>query len=444
MNALPHNPDAERAVLGAMLLSREAVAVASEIITNGNAFYTPAHGLLWDTITTMAADGTAVDPITVAHALGERVVEIGGPAQLVVLQTDAGAPSSLRRHAELVMDCATARAYGNAGREISALFSSAPTDMDWARARASELFSRAESLTADESTLVGIGAAADDVLTELLDRLDGKLPDTAISTGISDLDAILGPLEPGTLILVGGRPGMGKTVIGCHLARHVALRLGKPVAFASLEMPRRQIAERILAGEGRISARRLRERLLTDAEWDRLPGIVSSLQAAPLEILDSAQVSVGTLRAAARQTRRRHGSLALFIVDYVQLMIGAGDAESRRVEIDRISRALKVLAREEGCVVVALAQLNRNVDSRSDKRPLLGDLRESGALEADADMVLYPYRDEVYHRDTPEPGIVELIVAKNRHGSTGVAKAAWLGNFQTVSPMPSQQIGGAA
>lgn len=431
----PHNLDAEESLLGAMLLSRDAAATAIEIC-RAEHFYKPAHGHIFDAIAGLFGAGEPVDPITVAEELNRSGVlsSIGGPGVLVAMQASAPATSNVRRYAEIVEEHSLLRAMINTAGEIAELGYSLPDDVTKAVDQAeSMIFNLAQHRVASTT------ASVHELLGETLDRLE-KLYErgdtvTGTPTGFVDLDEILAGLQPNALVVVGARPAMGKTSFALNMAAHAALATQKPALIFSLEMSRLEITSRLLSAEARVDAGKMRTGGLSEGDWAKLSRATGPLAEAPIWIDDNPNVTVMEIRSKARKLKSQIGDLGIVVVDYIQLMTGGKSAESRQVEVAEISRGLKILAREIEAPVVALAQLNRGLEQRADKRPMLSDLRESGSLEQDADVVLFLYRDEVYHKDTQDPGIAEVIVAKHRSGPTGTVRLAFLGQYTKFANM---------
>lgn len=433
--AAPHNLAAEESLLGAMLLSREAVAAATDV-ARAEHFYKPAHGHIFDAIATLYSAGEPADPITVAEELNRAglLEAIGGPAVLVSLQASAPAISNSRRYAEIVEELALLRSMIHTAGEIAELGYSLPDDVEKAVDQAeSMIFNLAQHRVATTT------ASVHELLGETLDRLEQLYERgesiTGTPTGYVDLDEILAGLQPNALVVIGARPAMGKTSFALGMAAHAALASHKPSLIFSLEMSRLEITSRLLSSEARVDAGKMRTGKLSESDWEKLSRAVGPLAEAPIWIDDNPNVTVMEIRSKARKLKSQIGELGIVVVDYIQLMTGRTSAESRQVEVAEISRGLKILAREIEAPVVALAQLNRGLEQRADKRPMLSDLRESGSLEQDADVVLFLYRDEVYHRDTQDQGIAEVIVAKHRAGPTGTVRLAFLGQYTKFANM---------
>jgi len=429
----PHNLEAEESVLGAMLLSRDAIAAAMERCSAPD-FYRPSHSQIFAAISRLYAQGEPVDVVTVAEELLRAGVleDIGGSATLVSLQTNTPAISSAQRYAAIVEEHALLRRLIGVSQEISEMAYDLPDDV-------TDALDRAESMVFDvaQRRATDSVSALQELLSQSLDRLEelygrGETI-TGVPTGYNDLDEQLAGLQPSNLVVVGARPSMGKTAFGLGLAAHAATQ-GIPVLYFSLEMSHLEIAQRILCAEARVDASRMRNGRLLDGDWPKISNAIGRIGSAPLYIDDNPNVTVMEIRARARRMKSRDG-VGLVVVDYLQLMTGRSAAENRQVEISEISRGLKILARELEIPVVALSQLSRNLESRADKRPMLADLRESGAIEQDADVVMFIYRDEVYNPESADRGSAEIHVAKHRNGPTGVVELAFVGTYARFANM---------
>lgn len=432
----PHNLEAERALLGALLLSRDAVAAVAEVIPGPDVFYRPAHAHIYEAITVLTARGEVADPITVADELRRRdLLElVGGTAALVDLQADAPGTANASHYARIVKDHSLLRRLIGAAGSITDRAYGLPEDVRKA-------VDEAESLVFDIARHEGEGSTAllTDLLGATMDRIE-ELHDrgseiTGTPTGFPDLDEITSGLQPGALVVLGARPAMGKTALALGVATNAAMK-GSPVLLFSLEMSKLELVQRILCSEARVDSKKIRNGRLNDADWSGIASAMGRLGDAPIWIDDNPNVSIMEIRSKARRLRSEAGELGLVVVDYIQLMTGRTSAESRQVEVAEISRGLKLLARELECPVVALAQLNRGLEQRADKRPMLSDLRESGSLEQDADIVMFLYREEVYEKTPENEGIAELILAKQRNGPTGKVMLSFLGHHTRFESMP--------
>ncbi len=425
----PHNFEAEESLLGAMLLSRDAIAVAVEHVSVDD-FYRPSNGHVFEAVTSLYARAEAVDAVTVAEEMRRAgTLEVaGGPASLVGLLANTPAISSASRYARIVQEHAMLRRLIGVALEIAELGYELPTDVAAALDQAEAMiFEVAQRRSADSVR------SLKDLLTESLVQIEYLAERgehiTGVPTGYSDLDKHLYGLQPSNLVVVGARPSVGKTAFALGMAAHAAARANVPVLYFSLEMSHGEIAQRVLCSEARVDAGRVRNGRLLDSDWPKISAALGRVGSAPLYIDENPNVTVMDIRAKARRMKSAEGGLGLVVVDYLQLMTGRTAAENRQVEISEISRGLKILARELKIPVVALSQLSRNLESRADKHPMLADLRESGAIEQDADVVMFLYRDEIYNPDSADRGVAEVLIAKHRNGPTATATLAFVSNF---------------
>ncbi len=431
----PHNLDAEASLLGAMLLSRDAIADAIEVVTTEN-FYKPAHAHIFDAITTLYGAGEPADPVTVADELDRAgmLEPIGGPAVLVNLQIDTPATSSAGRYANIIFERYQLRRLIEVAGEISEIGYSKPDDVVKAIDTAESLMYKvAEGRVAD--TMAQISDLLDanlDRLEELYERGDAI---TGTQTGYVDLDELLSGFQPNALIIIGARPAMGKTSFALGALTHAAVESDRPVLMFSLEMSQLELTNRILCSEAKVDSKNVRDGQLTEKDWSKISHGVGRLAQAPIFIDDNPNLTIMEIRAKARRLKSRVGDLGMVVVDYIQLMTGRAGAESRQVEVSEISRGLKILARELECPVVGLSQLSRQLEQRQDKRPMLADLRESGSIEQDADVVMFIYRDEVYNAESPDQGTAEIIIAKHRNGPVGTVRLAFLPHYTRFANM---------
>ena len=431
----PHNLQAEESLLGAMLLSKDAIAAAVEVCGVDD-FYKPAHAHVFEAITSLYIQGEPVDPVTVADELrrANLIEAIGGPATLISLQANTPATSNAGRYAAIVEEHALLRRLIGVAGEIAEMGYDVPGDV-------AEVVDRAEGLVfgVAQRRLTDTVKPIRDLLSDSLDRLEALYGRgdaiTGVPTGYIDLDQQLAGLQPSNLVIMGARPAMGKTSAALGIAAHAAMHAHTPVLIFSLEMSHLEITQRLLCAEARVDASRMRNGRLHESDWPKISHAIGRLGEAPIFIDDNPMITVMDIRAKARRMKSREGGLGLIIIDYIQLMSGRSTAENRQVEVSEISRALKILARELEVPVVALSQLSRNLEMRSDKRPVLADLRESGALEQDADVVMFIYRDEMYNPESPDRDTAEIIVAKHRNGPTGTAHLAFLKQFTRFENM---------
>ena len=427
----PHSIEGESSVLGGLLLDNAAWDRVGDILMDGD-FYRYEHRLIYGAIGALVNASKPADVITVFEHMQNqgRAEEIGGLAYLNSLAQYVPSASNIRRYAEIVRDRSLLRKLVSASDEIA-------TNAFNPKGRPV-----ADIVDESEQKIFNIGEqgkrnnqgfqAMDSLVVKLLDRVqemaDNPNDVTGVPTGFYDLDRMTAGFQAGDLIVLAARPSMGKTALAINIAEHVALNEGLPVAVFSMEMGAAQLAVRIVGSIGRIDQGHLRTGKLTDDEWPRLSEAIEKLRTISLHIDESAGLTSSELRANARRLSRQCGQLGLIVVDYLQLMSGSSsDGENRATELGEISRGLKMLARELKCPMIALSQLNRSVEQRPDKRPMMSDLRESGAIEQDADIIMFIYRDEYYTKEQcKEPGVAEVIIAKQRNGPTGTVKLAFL------------------
>lgn len=433
---LPHNSDAEESVLGAMLLAPRAIIDVTDIIT-ANDFYSPRNGHIFQAIINVDLRGGHPDAVTVAEELARQGLldMCGGARTLVNLQAGTPTITGAAYYAKIVNEHAQLRRMIGAANDITQLGYSLPHDVPAAVDQAEQILFEA----AGHVRRTGI-STLEEVLGIGLDRLE-KLYDsgetiTGAATGFNELDKSLLGLQPGALYIVGARPAMGKSAFALNLASHAALRAHVTTLFVSLEMSEVDLTNRLLAAETQVPLDRLLSGRLNELDWQRITAGVSRLAGAPLRFLCTSNIGLMELRSRARHLRARD-NLGLVIVDYLQLMDGRSNAETRQVEVAELSRGLKKLAVELQVPIVAVAQVSRGIEHRADKRPTLADLKESGAIEADADVVMFLYRDEIYNDNSPDKGIAEVIIAKHRQGPTGTIKLAYRGHLTQFVTMPA-------
>lgn len=431
----PHSSDAEESVLGAVLLSSDAANIALEILKPGD-FYRPAHQQIFEAVVRLFDGNEPIDAITVSEALRrtESLDRVGGISYLTQLIDGVPTVSNVDYYAKIVEEHSLRRTLMRAGGTVSELAMSTDREID----DVMDLAEQAVYAVAERS--IGEGLQLIDPLlgpaierAEELKRRGAEV--TGVATGFRDLDSKLAGLHPSNLVIIAARPSMGKSALALNIASNVAVA-GGPVALFTLEMSREEVVTRMLCSQGRIDMQRLRTGRLQESDFTKLSNAASVLYNKPIYVDDSAAVNVTEIRAKCRRLAR-HPGLALVIVDYLQLMHGPNSkTENRQQEIASISRGLKGLARELSVPIIALSQLNRGLESREDKRPRLGDLRESGAIEQDADVVAFIYRHEYYHPEAIDTrGIAEVIVAKHRQGSVGKVEMTFLPEFTLFSDM---------
>ena len=432
----PHNLQAEESLLGAMLLSRDAIAAVAEVRVAPADFYKPTHGHIFEAITSLYERGEPADPVTVAEELSRDGLldAVGGAATLVSLQATTPATTNAARYARIVEEHALLRRLIGVAGEIAELGYDLPDDVTAAIDRAEAMvFEVAQHRVADTM------APLRELLSLNLDRLEALYERgeaiTGTPTGYTDLDQQLAGLQPSSLVIIGARPAAGKTSFALGMASHAALEAQHPVLFFSLEMSHLELTQRLLCAEARVDATRMRNGRLQEGDWAKINNAIGRLAEAPIYIDDNPNITVMEIRAKARRLKSRLGGLGMIVVDYLQLMTGRNTAENRQVEVSEMSRGLKILARELEVPVVALSQLSRNLEMRADKRPVLADLRESGSIEQDADVVMFIYRDEIYNAESPDRGTAEIIVAKHRNGPTGKTRLAFLDHYTRFANM---------
>lgn len=420
--APPHDLDAERATLGGMLLSPDAATEASAIVSEQD-YYDARHATIHRTITTLIEAGEPADVMTVTARLLDSgdLKRLRSSTYISDIAASVANAASTSWYAQRVVDFAARRRLLAAGTKIVQIGQNTSIGTaDAVEAAQREL----HAATVGRDT--GGVTTASELMQSVLDRIDsagdreGRL--RGVSTGLIELDALTGGWQPGQLIIVAGRPGMGKSVFAVDAAREVAVRNGKPALFFSLEMSKEELGDRAAAAESSVPLDSLKSSEMTDAELSKVIVAAAKVSAAPLLIIDTPGQTLSTMRARARRIQQQHG-VALICVDYLQLMRAAGRYSNRQEEVSEISRGLKLLAKELHCPVIAAAQLNRGPETRMDKIPLLADLRESGSVENDADMVLLLHRPS-YYKKTDRPGEVDIIIAKNRHGATDTITAS--------------------
>ena len=439
----PHSIEAESSVLGGLLLDNAAWDRVGDLLTDSD-FYRYEHRLIYASIGGLVNATKPADVITVYEQLQGlgKAEEVGGLAYLNSLAQYVPSASNIRRYAEIVRERSILRKLVSASDEIAtSAFNTQGKPVD-------KILDEAEQKIfniGEEGSRMKQGfQAMDSLVVQLLDRVqemaDNPNDVTGVRTGFYDIDRMTSGMQAGDMIVLAARPSMGKTALAINIAEHVALHEELPVAVFSMEMGASQLAVRIVGSIGRIDQMHLRTGKLTDAEWPRLTEAIEKLRNISLHIDETPGLTVSELRANARRLARQcGGKLGLIVVDYLQLMSVSSSMseENRATAVGEISRGLKMLAKELGCPVLALSQLSRGVESRTDKRPMMSDLRESGAIEQDADVIMFIYRDEYYNKDSKEPGVTEIIISKQRNGPTGTVKLAFLKEmtrFESLAP----------
>lgn len=425
---LPHSVEAEQSVIGSMIMDREAIVVASELI-NGEDFYNRQYGVLFETMVELNDAGSPVDLVTLQNRLREKDVppEVSSLEFVRDLITAVPTSANIKYYANIVAEKATLRKLIRLNEEIANTCYAGKESLEYILDDTEKkIFQLVQKRTTEDFVPVR------QIVMNAMDRIEmaakNKGNVTGIPTGFIDLDYRTAGLQPSDLILVAARPSMGKTAFELNLAQYMAFRKNMTVALFSLEMSKEQLVNRMFSQESGVDAQKIRTGQLNDQEWERLIESAGTIGKSNLIIDDTPGISISELRSKCRKYKLEY-NVSIIMIDYLQLMSGGGRTESRQQEISEISRALKALARELNVPVVALSQLSRAVEQRPDHRPMLSDLRESGAIEQDADVVMFLYRDDYYNHDSPEVGILEVIIAKQRNGPIGTVKLAWLPEY---------------
>ncbi|MDX3025419.1 replicative DNA helicase [Streptomyces acidiscabies] len=435
----PQDIGAEQSTLGGQLLSRDAIADVLGSALKPEDYYRPAHETIQRAIIKLYGDGEPVDPITVASELTKSgdIARVGGAPYLHSLVQTVPTAANAEYYAEIVHEKAVRRRLVEAGSRIQTMAWSGEGEVsEVSDAAQAEIHAATEIATAADPKRPGEGslAATIDELQAIQNR-DGKL--TGVSTGFKDLDSLTQGLQPGQLIVVAARPAMGKSTLALDFARACSIRDGQPSVFFSLEMGVSEINMRMLSAEARVALHHMRGGNLTEDDWKAISRKTPAIEAAPLYLDDSADLNMLQIRSKCRRLQQKHG-LSLVVVDYLQLMESGKRAENRVVEVGQISRGLKKLGKELGVPVVALSQLNRGSEQRTDKRPQVSDLRESGSIEQDADVVILLHREDAYEKESPRSGEADLIVAKHRNGPTATITVAFQGHYSRFVDMASE------
>ncbi len=438
----PHSIEAESSVLGGLLLDNTAWDRVGDLLVD-NDFYRHEHKLIYAAIGALINTSKPADVITVNEQLQNlgKAEEMGGLGYLNSLAQYVPSASNIRRYAEIVRERSILRKLVSASDEIATnAFNPQGKAIDRILDEAEQkIFNIGE----EGSRMKQGFQSMDTLVVELLDRVQEMANNpnevTGVPTGFYDLDRMTSGLQAGDMVVLAARPSMGKTAFAINIAEHVALNEGLPVAVFSMEMGASQLAVRVVGSIGRIDQGHLRTGKLTDDEWPRLTEAIEKLRTVSLHIDETPGLTSSELRANARRLSRQCGKLGLIVVDYLQLMSGSGGSggDNRATELGEISRGLKMLAKELQCPVIALSQLNRSVEQRTDKRPMMSDLRESGAIEQDADIIMFIYRDDYYNKDSKDPGVAEIIIGKQRNGPTGTVRLTFLKNLTRFESLAS-------
>ena len=426
----PQSLEAEESVLGAMMLSPHAIGAVSEILDGGD-FYRETHAKVYRAALALYAKGEPVDAITVVDELEERgeLEAVGGKQRVQELASLVPATANAAHYARIVRETSTLRGLIRVGGEIARL--------GWERpGEAPDLVDQAEQIlfALSQSRVSGDFSHIEELLKESFERIvqlyEAGVEVTGVPSGFRELDKITSGFQPGNLIIVAARPSMGKSALALCTAANIAVRHEIPVALFTLEMSKAEVTQRLMCSEGKVESQRLRTGKLAQDDWSRLTAASDKLMKAPIYVDDTGSLTMMDIRSKSRRLKSQIPQLGLIVVDYLQLMTSGQTVENRVQEVSQISRQLKVLARDLDVPIMALSQLSRAVEQRHDKRPILSDLRESGSIEQDSDLVVFIYRDEYYNPDeTDQQGLAEVIVAKHRNGPTDALKLSFLKRY---------------
>lgn len=427
----PHSIEAEQSVLGGLMLDNRVWDDVADRLSEQD-FYRHDHRLIYRVMVKLATQDKPLDLLTVGEALRElhELDNAGGEVYLFELANNTPSVANINAYADIVRERSVLRQLIAAANDIStqAFHSEGRTSAELLDSAEQRIFSIGE-----QNNHSGGPVSVNEFLAKTMERIDtlanSEDPITGISTGYHDLDEMTSGLQRSDLVIIAGRPSMGKTTFAMNIAEHVVMKSKLPVLLFSMEMPGESIVMRLLSSLSRIDQLKIRTGRIDEHDWPRIISTVSMLSEAPLYIDDTPALSPTELRARARRLVKEHGQPGLIVIDYLQLMHLPGHNENRTAEISEISRSLKSLAKELNVPVIALSQLNRGLEQRADKRPVMSDLRESGAIEQDADLIVFIYRDEVYNENTPDKGIAEIIIAKQRNGPIGKVRLTFLGQF---------------
>lgn len=428
LKSMPHNIEAEQCVLGSMMIDKSSIAQALEML-NKEDFYKDAHQIIYNAILDLYQKDTAVDLVTITENLQakEKLEEAGGITYISQVCSSVISTANLQSYIKIVKDKSTLRKLIRASTDI---IENSYNKQDDVEAIVDLAEKKIFNIGSNRNT--GDFEAMSTVLErgffEIEKMFNNKGGVTGVASGFPELDSKTSGFQKGDMILIAARPSMGKTTFALNLAQYAALRGGKSIAVFSLEMSKEQLAYKLLCSEANVDMLKLRTGNLEDRDWENIAKASGPLASAKIFIDDTAGISVMEMRSKCRRLKIEHG-IDMIVIDYLQLMSGSRGSESRQQEVSEISRSIKALAKEMECPVIALSQLSRAPEQRTDHRPMLSDLRESGSIEQDADLVMFLYRDEYYNKETEDKNVAECIIAKQRNGPTGTVKLAWLGQF---------------
>jgi replicative DNA helicase len=440
----PHSLEAEQAVLGGLMLVPEAWDKIADKIGERD-FLRRDHQLIFRAIGELAEKGRPCDAVTLGEWFeSQRLSEqVGGTRYIIELANATPSAANIAAYADIVREKSVLRQLIDAGSEITgdAFQPEGRSPQELVEAAEQRVFRIAEAGARGRQGFVSMKSAVKEAFEQLRQRAENKSPITGMPTGFTDLDHKTAGWQAGDLVIVAARPSMGKTALALNMAEYAAIKTGKAAAVFSMEMSASQLAFRLISSLGRINQQHLRTGDLADEEWPRVTSAITLLADSKIFIDDTPSLSPLELRSRARRLKREH-DLGLIVIDYLQLMQVPGNKENRATEISEISRSLKALAKELAVPVIALSQLNRSLEQRTDKRPVMADLRESGAIEQDADVIVFIYRDEYYNNESPDKGLAEIIIGKQRNGPTGMVKLAFLGQFTRFENFAGESYSG--
>lgn len=425
---MPHSTEAEQSVIGAMLMDRDAITVAADILTADD-FYSKQYGIVFESMLELFNEAKPVDLITLQNRLKEKDVppEVSSMEFVKDILDSSMTSANVKHYARIVQEKSVLRKLIKANEEIANSCYAGKEPLEEILADTEKkVFNLVQNRTTDETTPIRQVVANALKKIEIASHSNGSV--TGVATGFIDLDYRTAGMQPSDLVLIAARPSMGKTAFVLNIAEYVAFHSNQCVAIFSLEMSKEQLVNRLFSLESRVEAQKLRTGNLDDSDWDKLVESAGVIAKSNLIIDDTPGISVAELRSKCRKYKMDH-DLKMVIIDYLQLMTGSGKAESHQLEVSEISRSLKAIARQLNVPVIALSQLSRAVESRPDKRPMLSDLRDSGAIEQDADVVMFIYRDDYYNKDTKMKGVAEIIIAKQRNGPIGTVPLAWVPEY---------------
>lgn len=440
----PHSIEAEQAVLGGLMLAPESWDRVADRLTEED-FYRRDHRLIFRAIGDLSNKSMPYDAVTLGEWFHSQNLSelVGGAGYVIELANSTPSAANITAYADIVREKSVLRQLIDAGTEIAgdAFQPEGRSSQELLETAEQKVFHIAEAGARGRKGFVSMRSAVKEAFQILHHRYENRGAVTGLPTGFIDLDEMTAGLQPSDLIIVAARPSMGKTAFSVNMAENAAMRTKKAVAIFSMEMSASQLAFRLISSMGRIDARHLRTGDLAEEEWPRVTNAITLLSEAKIFIDDTPALSPSELRARARRLKREH-DLGLIVIDYLQLMQVPGTKENRATEISEISRSLKALAKELNIPVIALSQLNRSLEQRTDKRPVMADLRESGAIEQDADVIMFIYRDEYYNPESGEKGVAEIIIGKQRNGPTGAVKLAFLGQYTKFENLASDSYAG--